>query len=249
MIKYDILNRFTNEVQFTAEIDCNDYEQRSIKLGLAIKWGVKNDADLCGAHLRYANLRGVYLSGVYLRDVDLSGVYLRDVDLRGANLRGTDLSGANLRGADLSGADLRDADLSDADLRGADLSGANLRGADLSGANLSGVYLRGADLSGAPECLKIKNIHQTILQATEKEGALCMSDWHTCKTTHCRAGWVVQLAGDAGKVLEFSIGTPAAASFIYMISDPKLEKIPDFYASNDEAMEDIKRLAELEKRA
>ena len=209
MIKYDILNRFTNEVQFTAEIDCNDYEQRSIKLGLAIKWGVKNDADLCGAHLRYANLRGVYLSGVYLRDVDL----------RGANLRG------------------------------ADLSGANLRGADLSGANLSGVYLRGADLSGAPECLKIKNIHQTILQATEKEGALCMSDWHTCKTTHCRAGWVVQLAGDAGKVLEFSIGTPAAASFIYMISDPKLEKIPDFYASNDEAMEDIKRLAELEKRA
>jgi len=209
MIKYDILNRFTNEVQFTAEIDCNDYEQRSIKLGLAIKWGVKNDADLCGAHLRYANLRGVYLSGVYLRDVDL----------RGANLRGTDLSGANLRGA------------------------------DLSGANLSGVYLRGADLSGAPECLKIKNIHQTILQATEKEGALCMSDWHTCKTTHCRAGWVVQLAGDAGKVLEFSIGTPAAASFIYMISDPKLEKIPDFYASNDEAMEDIKRLAELEKRA
>jgi len=209
MIKYDILNRFTNEVQFTAEIDCNDYEQRSIKLGLAIKWGVKNDADLCGAHLRYANLRGA----------DLSGVYLRDVDLRGANLRGTDLSGANLRGA------------------------------DLSGANLSGVYLRGADLSGAPECLKIKNIHQTILQATEKEGALCMSDWHTCKTTHCRAGWVVQLAGDAGKVLEFSIGTPAAASFIYMISDPKLEKIPDFYASNDEAMEDIKRLAELEKRA
>ena len=209
MIKYDILNRFTNEVQFTAEIDCNDYEQRSIKLGLAIKWGVKNDADLCGAHLRYANLRGA----------DLSGVYLRDVDLRGANLRG------------------------------ADLSGANLRGADLSGANLSGVYLRGADLSGAPECLKIKNIHQTILQATEKEGALCMSDWHTCKTTHCRAGWVVQLAGDAGKVLEFSIGTPAAASFIYMISDPKLEKIPDFYASNDEAMEDIKRLAELEKRA
>ena len=209
MIKYDILNRFTNEVQFTAEIDCNDYEQRSIKLGLAIKWGVKNDADLCGAHLRYANLRGA----------DLSGVYLHDVDLRGANLRG------------------------------ADLSGANLRGADLSGANLSGVYLRGADLSGAPECLKIKNIHQTILQATEKEGALCMSDWHTCKTTHCRAGWVVQLAGDAGKVLEFSIGTPAAASFIYMISDPKLEKIPDFYASNDEAMEDIKRLAELEKRA
>jgi len=209
MIKYDILNRFTNEVQFTAEIDCNDYEQRSIKLGLAIKWGVKNDADLCGAHLRYANLRG----------------------------------------ADLSGADLRDADLRGANLRGADLSGANLRGADLSGANLSGVYLRGADLSGAPECLKIKNIHQTILQATEKEGALCMSDWHTCKTTHCRAGWVVQLAGDAGKVLEFSIGTPAAASFIYMISDPKLEKIPDFYASNDEAMEDIKRLAELEKRA
>ena len=61
-------------------------------------------ADLCGANLRYANLRGA--------------------DLCGANLRGANLCGANLRGADLCGANLRYANLRGADLRGADLCGA-----------------------------------------------------------------------------------------------------------------------------
>jgi hypothetical protein len=40
------------------------------------------------------------------------------------------------------------------------------------------------------------------------------------------------------------MGTPAAAAVIYMASDPKLEKVPDFYASNEAALEDMKRLAE-----
>ncbi len=85
MIKFDVLNRFTGEVKFTAEIDCADDVPRSVKLGLAARWGYKNkDAALRGADLRGADLRGADL---------------RDADLRDANLRDANLWGADLRGA------------------------------------------------------------------------------------------------------------------------------------------------------
>ena len=98
-MKLEVKNRWTGRVQFTAEIECDEYAGFSLKLGLAVRWALKNDADLRDANLRGANLRGA--------------------DLRGADLRGADLRGANLRGANLRGADL-----GDADLRGADLGGA-----------------------------------------------------------------------------------------------------------------------------
>ena len=99
MIPFEILNRWTNEVQVTAQIDCAPDAPVSLKLGLAVRWAVKEKA----------NLRGADLSGA-----DLSGANLREANLSGADLSGADLSGANLRGADLSGADLRGADLSGA---------------------------------------------------------------------------------------------------------------------------------------
>ena len=176
-------------------------------------------------------LRGADLSGAYLRGADLRGADLRDADLRGAYLRD-----AYLRDADLRGAGLRGAYLHDADLRGADLRGAYLRGAYLRGA-----YLRGAYLRGVPA---IPDIHRAIYEAASREGALNMDTWHTCKTTHCRAGWVITLAGDAGAAMEYCIGTSAAAALIYMKSDPQLERVPDFYASNEDALADMKRLAE-----
>jgi hypothetical protein len=123
-MKFDILNRFTGAVQFTAEISCAEDVLPSVKLGLAVQWAIKSDANLRGA-----DLSGAHLSGAYLRGADLS-----DANLRGADLSGANLSGAYLRGADLSDAYLRGADLSDANLRGADLSDANLRGANLSDA-------------------------------------------------------------------------------------------------------------------
>ena len=76
-----------------------------------------------------------------------------------------------------------------------------------------------------------------------------MSSWHACDTTHCRAGWVVHLAGVGGKALEWVMGTDAAAAMIYMSSDPTLERIPDFYCSDSEALADMKRLAEQESAA
>jgi uncharacterized protein YjbI with pentapeptide repeats len=131
----------------------------------------------------------------------------------------------------LSGANLSDANLSDA----------NLSGAYLSGANLSDAYLSGAD--GLPSDLVIKNIDAAILAAIESNGnALNMSDWHTCETTHCRAGWAIHLAGPVGYELEKKIGPNAAGAFIYAASRPD-QRVPNFAASNDEAMADIRECA------
>jgi hypothetical protein len=165
-----------------------------------------------------------------------------DADLSGANL-----SDADLRGANLSDADLRGADLSDADLSGANLSGANLSDANLSGANLSDADLRGANLSdAATNCpITIPDIHKAVYAAASQPGALNMDAWH-CGTTHCRAGWVVALAGDGGKALEWAMGTPTAAAMIYLASDPAMEKMPDFYCTNAEALADMARLAGVE---
>ena len=77
--------------------------------------------------------------------------------------------------------------------------------------------------------------------------ALNMSDWHTCGTTHCRAGWAVHLAGEAGYALERFHGTALAAQLIYRESDPAHPVSPTrFYETNEQAMADMKRLADLE---
>jgi len=133
-MEFQIYNRFTGVVQFTAEIDCAEDAPFSVKLGLAVKWGIRE-----GANLRGANLMGADLGGANLRGADLMGAYLMGAYLKGAYLGGAYLKGANLRGANLMGADLG----------GANLGGANLRGADLMGAYLKGAYLGGAYLKGA----------------------------------------------------------------------------------------------------
>jgi len=285
--KFEVRNRWSGDVQFTAAIKVTPDMGPRVKLGLAVKWAQKSGADLrgaylggaylSGANLRDANLRGAdlgdadlggadlsgaNLSGANLRDANLSdanlrGAYLSGANLSGANLGGADLSGANLRGANLGDANLgdanlRDANLSDANLRGAYLSGANLGGANLRGADLRGADLRDADLGdadlgGADWIPKIENIHQRIFDAASKDGALDMSTWHVggyCGTTHCRAGWTVVLAGEGGRVLEGAYGTGVAAALIYQASDPKLERTPNWNAPNEDAMADMKRLAE-----
>ena len=169
----------------------------------------------------------------------------QSADFHGADLTYADFRSADFRSANFHGADLRSANFRDADFRGADLTCANFHGADLRSANLTYANLtyanfRGTDLSDCP--VKIKDIHKAVYAAASKEGALNMQDWH-CGTAHCRAGWVVELAGNGGKALELAMGTSTAAALIYMASDPQMEKIPNFYASNNEALADMKRLA------
>ncbi len=76
-----------------------------------------------------------------------------------------------------------------------------------------------------------------------------MGSWHSsCGTTHCRAGWVVHLAGAAGKKLEAAIGTPLAAIKIYRAnSDIDVKWVFRFFENDEEAMADMKRCAELER--
>ena len=214
-MKYQIKDRWSGDVKFTADINCDESAPQSVKKGLAVKWAVENGADL--------------------RDANLIGANLRDADLRGADLSGADLRCAYLRDADLSDADLRYADLRDADLRYADLRDADLRYADLSG-----------------DWVPVNpHIHTTVYEAASKENALDMSNWHQgghfCGTTHCRAGWVTHLAGEGGRVMDGMLGTNAAAALIYMKSDPSMEKIPNWVASDDEALADMKQLADAEK--
>ena len=95
-IKQEILNRWTNVVQFTAYITCAPDATIGVRIGLAVKWARQN-----GANLRSANLRSADLCSADLRDADLRDADLRDANLCDADLSDADLSGANLRGANL----------------------------------------------------------------------------------------------------------------------------------------------------
>src|SRR5205085_9218017 len=61
------------------------------------------------------------------------------------------------------------------------------------------------------------------------EGRLSMSTWHACETTHCRAGWAIHQAGEAGYALERRYGPERAGAMIYKASTGRW---PDFFADN-----------------
>ncbi|MGM7368628.1 pentapeptide repeat-containing protein [Acinetobacter baumannii] len=107
--KFEIKNRFTQEVLFTCDVP--EGMESGMIARHALESAIADDANLRGADLRGADLRDADLRDANLRGADLRGADLRDADLRDANLRGADLRGADLRGADLRGANLRDANL------------------------------------------------------------------------------------------------------------------------------------------
>ena len=200
--------------------------------------------NLSGAHLCWADLRWANLSGANLSGADLSEANLRGANLSGADLSEANLSGADLRGADLSRANLSRANLSRANLRWANLRGANLSMADLSEANLRKAGLYGADLSGAFGVgidwtrLKLPGLDQMMAVVCLPSGALNMEFWHTCETTHCRAGWAITLAGEDGLKLEAMVGPETAGWTIYKLSRPGVP-VPDFFANHTDAMASI----------
>ena len=98
---------------------------------------------------------------------------------------------------------------------------------------------------GPPPVPTIEGIHQKVFEAASQPKALAMDTWHTCATTHCRAGWVVRLAGDAGYALEQFYNPLLAAMMIYDASDPNYRINPGrFFDANDIALADMKKLAE-----
>ncbi len=90
----------------------------------------------------------------------------------------------------------------------------------------------------------LKNPYTTILAAINSAGCkLDMGDWHSCKTTHCLAGWTIDKCGVAGYEAEKRFGgTPEAAALILLKSRPEAP-LPNFYATNDQAMAFIKARA------
>ncbi|KDC48059.1 pentapeptide repeat-containing protein [Bordetella bronchiseptica] len=146
-MKFEIKNRYTGAVLFTADVP--DDTESGMVARVALEQAVERGAYLGGANLGGAYLRDANLGGADLRDANLGGANLGGANLRGADLRDANLGGANLGGANLRDANLRGANLRGADLRGADLGGAYLGGANLGGADLGGAYLRDANLGGA----------------------------------------------------------------------------------------------------
>ena len=68
---------------------------------------------------------------------------------------------------------------------------------------------------------------------------------HACRTTHCRAGWAVHLAGEEGYALERFYNWDLAARLIYRESGYEINPAR-FYDSDENALADMKALAEAE---
>ncbi len=92
----------------------------------------------------------------------------------------------------------------------------------------------------------IENIHQKVLEAIGDGKQFDMEGWHketSCGTTHCRGGWVITLAGEAGKKLEEQTSSEFAAMAIYHKSSPIRVSPVRFYEDNEKALADIKKCA------
>jgi hypothetical protein len=104
----------------------------------------------------------------------------------------------------------------------------------------------------APPVPRIKNIHQKVYAAASQPGALDMDYWHgrnDCGTSHCRAGWVITLAGEEGRALEDLSGPEYAARLIYAASGYEIDVCLRFLDTKVDALADMKRLAEEEAKS
>ena len=191
---------------------------------------------------RRANLDDAILVRANLDCANLDYANLAGASLVRASLAHANLAYANLYHANLAHANLAHASLAHANLYHANLAHANLEGAILDGVIFTGASLNRATLpAGVPIVL---NIDAAILAAIgEDASGLDMKDWH-CGTTHCRAGWPVKLAGEAGAKLERRFGTGAAGALIYAASRPGMP-VPNFFASNADALADLRKCAEM----
>jgi uncharacterized protein YjbI with pentapeptide repeats len=206
---------------------------------------VLHSATLNGADLTGSRLIGTQFIHGFLREANLSRVKANKADFYNCDLSGADLSYGSFEGACFDRAILTGANITGAWFCGATFKGATLLGLDLMTANLSGAIIDGAIINydGLRDIPVIPDIHKAIYAAACAPGALDMGAWHTCETSHCRAGWAITLAGPAGAAFEEQHGPPTAAAMIYLASDPNLKMIPDFHASKEDAMADMKRLA------
>ena len=85
---------------------------------------------------------------------------------------------------------------------------------------------------------RFPDLHKVILDRITPAN-FDMERWH-CGTTHCRAGHAIDAAGPAGYALERVFGPKLAAAAIYFGNTGML---PNFHASDDDALADIRKCA------
>ena len=110
--------------------------------------------------------------------------------------------------------------------------------ADLSRADLSG-----ADLSGVGGLIIAQDALQRLQSAAVAallQGALDMTAWHTCETTHCIGGTAIHQAGEVGRLLEAAVGSHVAALMLLGV-----EAHRHFYDSNEDAAEWLRSVAHM----
>lgn len=202
-----------------------------------------------GTDLSYVELNGLDLTGADLAGSNLTGAQLIDTKLDRADLSRADLSYANITRCSFKEAHLgvvhwravamHCCDLTDADL-GTWPDDACLSRLTHTGNTLYGIKLKIPGIGfgeKGPVVPVVPNIDMKILAHIRAGGNLNMADWHSCGTSHCRAGWAIVLAGDAGLELESQLGPEVAGGLIYGMSRP--QPIPDFFGNNADALADI----------
>jgi hypothetical protein len=194
-------------------------------------------ANLAGANLADANLADAYLAGANLADAYLAGANLACANLAGANLAGANLADANLADANLADANLADARNVPPCTEKVDPPEPYERRVDPARFAVRAERYR----QRHPDVPVVPDLDRKMLEVIESgAGRLDMSQWHSCETTHCRAGWAITLAGEAGRKLEAERGPAFAGHMIYMASTGRSAH---FYATTERAMEDIRARA------
>ena len=187
--------------------------------------------------------------------IDLAGTAWADLPWRAQHGTLSELvtAGIGLRGVSL--AELADAGI---ELRSAQWADLADQGIDLRGLAVDDLVGLGIDLSdtvwyelaaaGIPplpaDVPEVPDLHQQMAEAVGTQGEyLAMHTWHrACGTRHCRAGWAVVLAGEAGWELERWYGTATAATMIYLASDPDYP-LPCWHQSDADALASIQEAA------
>lgn len=229
------------------------------------------DADLSNANLESADLTGSRLNCATLREAcllgaDLAGASFLDADFSDAELDDDGLICARARRGGARGlppigfyaieGDVGDAASDDGldDLVAAgDLDALECR--ELTPEVAEGMEARRRAewyRSRRPEVPVVEELDARILGILDAgDGALRMDAWHeeaqdACGTTHCRGGWAIALAGEAGRALEARRGAHVAAILIYRASTGR---VPDFFASDESALADLRRCARIDALA
>jgi hypothetical protein len=183
---------------------------------------------------------GVFSGGVF------SGGEFRGGVFSGGVFSGGVFSGGVFSGGVFSGGVFSGGVFSGGEFRGGVFSGGDCYFGELIKVNIEpGLYAYGKRVDS--ELIPIvENLDAKILEAISHGGGrLRMSTWHSCETTHCRAGWAVHLAGQAGYELESATSAHMAGMAIYWKSTGR---VPDFFCDDVTALSDIKRCADIDAK-